>query len=172
MKAMRILVIDDNADNIKSAESRLGKQHHLTTCDTIQAAYTVLSSEAEFDAVLTDLFMPLGTFRGSMNTRDYDRPRGDLPAGLVFAIKAANKGIRTVICTDANHHTDWICAILDLVSCFSKPDKERRISYVEARTAAISGPYADESKPIVKDWKKAMQASGLFPESEKKGDKK
>ncbi len=168
---MKILVIDDAQRNIASVSLTLSG-HTVTTADTIQRAYDFLKSGAPFDAVLTDLFLPLGSFRGAMNIRDYDLPSGDLPVGLVFAIKAANRGIRTVVCTDANHHTDWICAVLDLL--YGDAGESKRIAYVESRGASLKGVW-DEKKqqivldangrgPIIKDWGAAMKRSRLFPE--------
>ncbi len=171
---MKILVIDDAKRNIASARLTL-QGHDVTTADSIQQAYDILRGAATFDAVLTDLFLPLGSFRGSMNTQAYDRPSSDLPAGLVFAVKAANKGIRTVLCTDANHHTDWICAILDLLYGDEGPNK--RIAYVESRQVCMEAVWDDAKQEIVpdekwweknvpdlKDWLAAMQHSRLFPE--------
>lgn len=173
---MKILVIDDERRNTLSAATLLPGQ--VTIADSVQTAYNLLEGDEKFDAVLTDLFMPLGSFRGSMDTRRYGRPSDNLPAGLVFALKAANKGIRTVICTDADHHSDWICSLLDLLRS-SDPESQRRVAYVEARTAYLEKAYYDEEKdelvfvddykqrqgkPLVKDWKKAMAYSGLFPE--------
>jgi len=177
---MRILVIDDERKNIASAYLTL-RGNEVTTCDTIQSAYDTLQGDQEFDAVLTDLFFPLGSFHGAMDTVSYDLPSGNLPAGLVFAIKAANKGIRTVICTDANHHSDWICSLLDLVGDFGSVPKrtKEKIAYVEARHASIRGywdeirkeivmcdppGWRDPNNPKIKNWKKAMVRSGLFPE--------
>ena len=170
---MKILVIDDARRNTLSAASLLSGD--VKIADTIKQAYEILHSGETFDAVLAYLFMPLGYFRGAMNTRDYDRPSSDLPAGLVFALKAAQMGIRTVICTDADHHSDWICSLLDLL--YGKEHKV--VAYVEARGCTLDAFYDEErdeivfckwddprrkGKPCIKDWKKAMERSMLFPE--------
>lgn len=170
---MKILVIDDARRNALSAASLL--PGNVTVADTIKKAYEILGSGEHFDAVLTDLKMPLGNFRGAMNTRDYDYPSSDLDAGLVFALKAVKMGIRTVICTDADHHNDWICSLLDLL----QGGKCEVVAYMEARSAHLDAYYDEErdeivfcewndprknGKPIVKDWKAAMIRSGLFPE--------
>lgn len=174
---MKILVIDDARRNTISAATLLPGD--VTIADTIQRAYDILKSGEQFDAVLTDLFLPLGNFRGAMNTRDYDRPSSDLPAGLVFAIKAVKMGIRTVICTDADHHSDWICSLLDLL----RGGECKVIAYVEARIVPVEGFYDEErdeivlcdwkdrkGKPLVKNWRAAMEHSGLFPEMRSKRD--
>ncbi len=173
---MKILVIDDAKRNTASAVLTLQGQDVLTL-NTVQEAYDVLSGKGEtFDAVLTDLFMPIGSFCGQMNTQRYKSPTSDLPAGLVFAVKAANKGIRSVICTDANHHSDWICTLLDLLVGDDGPNK--RIAYVESRSASMKAVSWDDVKeqivpddtwreknaPDIKDWLAAMKKSKLFPE--------
>lgn len=140
---MKILVIDDARRNTLSAASLLSGQ--VTIADTIEGAYEILYSGDSFDVVLTDLFMPLGDFRGAMNTRDYDRPSSDLPVGLVFALKAVKMGIRTVICTDADHHSDWICSLLDLRG----HGECKVVAYVEARTATLDAFYDEERNEIV-----------------------
>lgn len=161
---MRILVIDDERRNILSATKTL-EGHEVVTCDNIQDAYGILEDrELKFDAVLTDLFMPVGRFRGAMRADEFPRPTGGIPAGLVFAIRAANRSIRTVICTDADHHSDWICTLLDLADNGTwgrRAEPGSRVAYVEARIAS-SGQ--DESGALIKDWGKAMLYSGLYPE--------
>lgn len=173
---MKILVIDDARRNTVSAATLLSGE--VTIADSIEKAYTTLKESGDqFDAVLTDLFLPLGDFRGAMNTRDYDRPSSELPAGLVFALKAVKMGVRTIICTDADHHSDWICSLLDLL----RDGECKVVAYVEARTVVLEGFYDEErddivfcdreerkGKPLVKDWKAAMLHSGLFPELRKK----
>lgn len=165
---MKILVIDDTPRNQESAHSTL-VGHDVTVIGTVKEAYEALR-KGGFDAVLTDLFMPIGDFRGAVNRQRVGTPQGELPVGLVFALKASNMGIRTVICTDADHHADWICSLLDLVGDQrpSQYDDEPvtqanpMVAYVEARSCPTS--YNDG--PITKDWGKAMERSGLFPELE------
>ncbi len=179
---MKILVIDDSRWNVESAKLTL-KDYELVVVDTVKAAYDILEGDEIFDAVLTDLMMPVGSFKGAMNTQEYGSPEDPIPAGLVFAIQAANKGMRTVVCTDANHHTDWICSLLDLVGSAWKPAEKAmmRIAYVEARCAPVEGYWDENSckivldkewwkrndKQLVKDWLGVMENSGLFPEVEK-----
>ncbi len=170
---MRILVIDDYLGNIATAHDTL-VSFDYSVCTTVQEAYDILNSDEKFDAVLTDLFMPLGSFRGGM--RQYESPDYELPAGLVFALKAIDKGARCVICTDANHHTDRICSLLDLIY---KNDLKKGgvVAYVEARSVAFKGYWDDSNKKLVrtkdwcgngerrtKDWLSAMRRSEIFPE--------
>lgn len=179
---MRILVIDDQKRNLASAIETL-PGHEVTTAGTIEEAYRILRETTSFDAVCTDLFLPLGNFKGAMG-RYATEPKNELPAGLVFAIKASNRGIRTVLCTDADHHQDWICTLLDLI----KPDyidgevvedNQKRIAFVEARSVVFNGYWSEKNgklvrcgwedrrnKPYVKHWRAAMVWSGLFDQEE------
>ena len=174
---MNILVIDDQDRNVASA-FRLQNHGHSVTCySDIELAYNELRDHhAMYDAVLTDLHMPVGLYRGSMG-RGYFAPEGEIPAGLVFAIKAANCGIRTIICTDSDHHRDWMCALLDLLGRPETPDPHQRIVFVEARCCRLGAYYDEkahaliecepeqrEGRPLVKDWHAAMKGSRLFPE--------
>jgi|GEM_PF-2246491 len=184
---MKILVIDDMTRNIAAAHETL-KGHEVITIDSIKQAYELLKEfgAKQFDAVLTDLFLPLTDFRGCFSSQYSDvaeknwKSRDLLPAGLVFALAAANVGVRTVICTDTDHHEDYICSMLDMLK---PPYNQRRtgqidehkIAYVEARNAQMNAVWDDvnkELKPsdcpdydnLVKDWRAAMVESQLFTE--------
>ena len=173
---MRILVIDDLEQNIMSAKQTLAG-HEVTTIDNIKDAYEFLKGSFAtqgFHALLTDLHMPLGPkFEGNMSYPWKNRPE-TLPAGAIFALKAAGLGIRTVICTDASHHADWMCTLLDVVGFWHK--EKRLVSFVDADCAHLSAFWDPDKKEIipdqewykkgtaVKDWNKAMEESGLFPE--------
>ncbi len=153
---MRILVIDDQPRNIASARETL-KGHEVITIDTIAEAFRVLKEGRVHgvDAVLTDLFMPLGGFQGAMSSPESD-PSLPLPAGLAFALRTVNLGIRTVILSDSDHHRDWICSLLDLIRT---PDPSNKVTFVEARFASVAG-----DGPLVKDWAKSMRRSLMFPD--------
>lgn len=113
---MRILVIDDSPWNIESAKITL-VEYDLTTANSIDEACQKLNDE-EFDAVLTDCFIEIGSFNGAFmggGVNERRLPEDLIPAGLVFAIKAANKGIRAVLCSDANHHDNHIASLMDLL---------------------------------------------------------
>lgn len=169
---MRILVIDDQERNLKFA-MELVKYGEVVTIGSIYEAYNLLK-EKEFDVVLTDLFMPVGE-KGVGDVLVKNRPRVDeeVPAGLIFAIKAANKGARVVICTDSDHHQNYLCSLLDILQ--DRWDTERKdmvadsqkhIVVVEARYAFVGRTgYSDEG-PLVKDWQEVMRRSQLFPELE------
>ena len=180
---MKILVIDDFAGNVASAKQYM-PGHEVVVAESVRVAYRILKNGELFDAVLTDLFLPIGDFIGQMNSgyiKPGDRAK-EIPAGLIFAIKAASKGIRAVICSDSDHHRDWICTLLDLVSAneqinpvfFEEEGISRKIVFVEARFACLRA-YWDEAQEVlvpcndflkdgrwIKDWLKVMEQSTLF----------
>lgn len=189
---MKILVIDDLDRNIAAAYATL-IGHEVTTVDNIKEAFSLLRNfgAKKFDAVLTDLFLPLGDFNGSFSVSYSEKSQenwknrlAELPAGLVFALASANVGVKTVICTDADHHEDYICSLLDMIKIpyrqrfLGEEVSDHHIAYVEARNATMEAHWDEESKELkpsdrpdytnlVKDWNKAMIESRLFPELER-----
>lgn len=181
---MRILVIDDAEYNRASALLTLAG-HDVLVVDNVSRAFKFLDGHRpRFDAVLTDLMMPIGNFRGAIS-KSATPPQMEIPAGLVFALKASNLGIRSVICSDSNHRLDWICALLDLLMDKHGSQKARmsdpakRVAFVELGTVPMTAVWDDKQKAIVfdagcwkqdvpriKDWHEAMIESGLFPEIE------
>lgn len=179
---MKILVIDDAEHNCASALMTLA-DHDVTVIDSVSEAFKVLDGRrVHFDAVLTDLMMPVGLFRGAMS-KSAVPPSVGVPAGLVFAIKASNLGIRTVICSDSNHRLDWVCSLLDLLTDKHDShgrrisDRAKRVAFVELGTVAMSAIWDAPNKiivmdescwkkdvPRIKDWREAMIESGIFPE--------
>jgi len=179
---VKILVIDDAEHNRASARMTLA-DHDVTVIDNVLEAFKVLDvRRMQFDAVLTDLMMPIGLFRGAMSKTAVP-PRVGVPAGLVFAIKASNLGIRSVICADSNHHHDWICALLDLLVDKHGShgrrisDHAKQVAFVELGTVAMLATWDAQNKiivldencwkkdvPRIKHWREAMVESGIFPE--------
>lgn len=167
---MKIIVIDDNHANQKSAELLREDGHEVEVIGTVAGAYERLR-RGGFDLLLTDLMMPLADFTGALAPQvmegGLDRQK-EHPVGLIFAAKAVNMGIRAVICTDSDHHRNEMCALLDLLGS-SEPN--RGVMFVEARAARLSyGPYkyislsddgkwvkAEKDDKLVKDWRKVME---------------
>lgn len=177
---MRILVIDDAEYNCASARLTLAN-HDVTVINNVLEAFKILDGRPQFDAVLTDLIMPVGPFRGAMNQSAVP-PKAGIPAGLVFAIKAANLGIRAVVCSDGDHQSDWLCSLLDLLTDkFHSAgrrisDSAKRVAFVELGTVALPAVWDEQHRSIVmdqacwdkdvpriKNWREVMVESGLFP---------
>ena len=72
--------------------------------------------------------------RGTVNHRN------DEPAGAFFALIAANRGWPVAICTDTNHHDDWLVTLLDqLAQHPNKIIKSRELGrFMPASTTIIS----------------------------------
>ena len=158
---MKVLVIDDLAENIESAKQTL-VGHELTTASTVQEAFDILwawrqGKNGGFDVVLTDASMPLGQFEGYregnfpyqadgteeefeawIKSRD---GRMDLQVGSFFALAASNLGALVGICSDRNHHMDWSAALLDLIVFEWKSDNRIASFYT----------------PSPKNWGEALQ---------------
>lgn len=124
---MRILVADDMPANLESARQTLAG-HDLTLCGTVEEACHALGFRAPsapatvtepFDAVLTDLWMPMPLPERSklLGVHFSKRDTGGLaPVGLIFALRAVNQGTRFVaILTDSDHHTDPLVTVMDLI---------------------------------------------------------
>jgi len=169
MRINRILVIDDQSCNVASAHQTLGG-FEVTVVDTISAAYKLLESGAKFDLVLTDLWMPRGDFKGAMSIGD--EPSTPVPAGLVFALKAANDGMRVIICSDQDHHKDRLCSLLDLIKARPGDDMGKMVMFVQADTCPVQGLWKDGQivmdedwwqtpGPRIKDWSRAIMMAGI-----------
>jgi len=150
MDIKRILVIDDQPCNVASAHHTL-KGFSYRVVDNIIEAYKILKTGEKFDVVLTDLWLPRGNFTGAMGEW-HDSETDPVAAGLVFAIRAANDGMKVIICTDSDHHQDRLCSVMDLINDETY-GKEKAIYFVEARSCSIIG-YAYENGKITpsEDW--------------------
>lgn len=124
---MHILVVDDSPANIGSAYWTLAG-HNLTVCRTVEAACQALGFRPDapavrpshpFDAVLTDLWMPMPPVESSRLLGVYfDQKQTESlsPVGLVFALRALNLGVRFVaILTDGDHYNDSLVTLMDLI---------------------------------------------------------
>ena len=202
---MDILVIDDAIWNQRSAERTLS-DHQLTIAKSAEEAYRILEKSGDFDAVLTDVYMPVDSCGALLDqvALDYaNDAEGQVAAGLVFALAAVNWGIKTAICSDRDHHRSVISTLLD---CLYGTKSKRLVAPVDSRDVTLNAAslqqvsndesqpvtwgheendfiptiaylekyipnweqktmgYTDNQVPRVKDWKKVLQVSQLFPE--------
>ncbi len=158
MNIQKVLVIDDQPCNVASAHLTL-KGFDYKVVDTIKAAYEILGTGEKFDVVLTDLWLPRGGFTGAM--AGGDTAETPIPAGLVFALRAANDGMKVVICTDSDHHRDRLCSLLDLIKG-GILGKEKSVYYVEARECPVEGTWENGEIVLCNDWYKK---SGRHPKN-------
>ena len=160
---MKILVIDDVQENLKSA-SNLLTGHELTLAGDIDTAYKALQKQS-FDIVLTDLNLPIAGSQHAQRVaahRSIDETQ-EAPVGLVFAIKAANKGIPVVIVSDSDHHQDIFCSLLDLLMPYYNGERtvidgRPVIEFQEARGVEV-GRTAENR--IIKNWSAVIKNSRL-----------
>lgn len=125
----KILVIEDDAVNVEAAKTSL-VGHEITIAQSIQEAFDILVEWKEgrfegFDIVMTDVNMPRGNFggyEGRVISFPDNRP-DNLPAGMAFALGAANLGAKVAILSDRDHHKDYVSALLDLVANVSRDNK-------------------------------------------------
>lgn len=121
---MKILVINDNQTNIDSALSLLS-DHDVTTISSFNEFEKMHHEKKDFlkeyDAVLTDLFMP---FEDSMRSMVPEYTAGELvPFGTSVVFLALQEGVRYIgMCTDGGHHAHPLLWAMDM-SGYSK-DKE------------------------------------------------
>src|SRR3989344_8655131 len=118
----KILVIEDDLVNVEAAKASL-TNHEVTIAQSIQEAFDILCDwrwgrGESFDIVMTDVNMPrekFGGVGGRVISFPDERPES-LPAGMAFALAAANLGAKVAILSDRDHHKDYISALLDLVA--------------------------------------------------------
>ncbi len=169
MNIKKLLVIDDQPYNVASAHMTL-TGYDYKVVDSIATAYNLLKSGERFDVVLTDLWLPRGEFTGAM--RGGDTATTPIPAGLVFAIRAMNDGMKVVICTDSDHHQDRLCSVMDLIG--DGTSEKKGIHFVEARCCPVEGTWENgeivlskdwynKPGPHPKDWLQVMKYAGLMP---------
>ncbi len=115
MKKVRILVVDDNLENLAKARRDFADKNVKLTCSPLflVAADLISRDASRFDIVLTDLMMP-GEARGVYkNSPEIGQ---EVPYGLVLSILAKNKGIPHVaIMTNVNHHSGPIPWAMDSI---------------------------------------------------------
>lgn len=145
-KKLKVLVIDDDHDHQQSARETL-TEHDLTVCCTVEEAFEILTHNGHlvlrregdrvrerlvydipwpYDAVLTDLWMPLpkrerSCFMGVNMVNAYEDGLGVIdhpamaPVGAFFALQAVNLETPFVaIVTDTNHHDDRLACLTDM----------------------------------------------------------
>ncbi len=115
---MKILLIDDTTENLiagKKAIEEIFADSTVDTCDNFTDAMKLIIPDSGYDAVLTDLNMPVvectgwGSFlRGAFKSDEI------IPYGFIIALRAALMGAKHVaIVTDGGHHSSAINAAIE-----------------------------------------------------------
>jgi CheY-like chemotaxis protein len=128
MKALRILVVDDNPKNIKAAFKML-EGHEVMPAEGYDLAHEILQSRGDKpDVVLTDVMMPKGGFACmSPKGQCLVMAQGIMPYGPVIALRALCQGVKKVgVITQGNHHDDPFVFAFDHMNGFEGMDLCKR----------------------------------------------
>ena len=105
---MRILVIEDSPDHIESAKRTL-EGHELTIVSYFDEAMELMKPD-EFDAVLTDMMLPMS----NKLDKNYYKTTDPVSCGFIIALRATLCGAKYIgMLTDINHHKGAMAAALD-----------------------------------------------------------
>ena len=111
LKIYRVLVIDDNEDNLALARYLLEPRHQLVTACGFEQGMKELESR-EFDAVLSDMEMPANKRYPSLSFSS-TRLGENYGYGFFSVFEVTAKGIPIAVVTAGNHHSSWISAGFD-----------------------------------------------------------
>ncbi|MCX6793216.1 MAG: response regulator [Candidatus Falkowbacteria bacterium] len=165
---MKILIIDDNNDNLEAAKKLL-TDHEVITANSYEAAEELLIGDdhfsrrkdsnvpvENFDLVITDLFMPASP----TGLGDKSMAGQETPYGFVLALLCLRLGINKIaIMTDSNHHKNPISWALDnLGGNDSKPFKVNETTMLFASNLIIwDNQRCDQGLPFIKDYERALK---------------
>ena len=113
---MRILIVDDNQEQLTAAKEQLGSEHELVTMSRYEEAENILArvlrgEEPPFDAVLTDLLMPAPRLDACRSSNIIGQ---EMPIGTTLAFLALRAGTNKVaVVSNMNHHKHPASAALD-----------------------------------------------------------
>ena len=164
--SMRILVIDDKAQNTKAARAQLSA-HDLTLASSYDEAVKRLGGsyeEHDFDVVLTDLMMPAsGDCMGEEGEQFVGK---DMPVGIFLVLLAAKRGAKRVaLLSDTDHHDHPASASLDLLNGFSREPAPFRInSTLVLLTNNSDWIHWDAATGRTKDWGGLLKHLLTLPE--------
>jgi len=162
---MRILIVDDTDTHHLSAEQTL-KGHNIVHATTHDQAVELLrekygpgEAQEQFDAVLVDLFMPVGGRQQSLG----ERFLGDMmPVGFSLALLAARFcGARYIgVVTATNHHHHPMSESLDHLSAsfWAKVASECPAAFEinGAKVGFFHAPMIEIKGTKGKDWRKIL----------------
>lgn len=137
----RVLVLDDKHENLDLAQVLLERNcgHHCSVARYFGAAMMSIKS-GEFDAILTDMQMPVDRHYSSMSP-DAINPAQEVPYGFAMIFEATLCGLPVAVVTDGNHHQDWVSAMFDHI-----------------HEATVNGQKVLFINSIGKRWDKALKA--------------
>ena len=107
----RILVIDDKLENRNLAMELLGKRHFVTLASGFGEGLRLVKAN-RYEVVLSDCQM-LPEVKNSPLSIEAIVIGQTVHNGIFLIFHATKRGARVAIVTDANHHQDWVSALLD-----------------------------------------------------------
>lgn len=111
LNSYRVLVIDDNEENLALARHLLQPQHQLVTACGFEQGMKALD-KGEFDAVLSDMEMPANKRYPSLSFSSTHLGE-DYGYGFFSVFEVTARGLPIAVVTAGNHHSSWISAGLD-----------------------------------------------------------
>lgn len=152
---MKILVIDDNKENLEEAKKQLA-EHEVVTCNSEQEIYKEYFFEyngghkrlKKFDVVLCDLLLPAGCY----TERDTaEKKTGQMHmSGIVLCLIMAKIGVKKIgLVTAQWHHRDPIGTLLEMLKKVDVDGADLVIHTCQQ--------YVGEEKKYEKDWKGALE---------------
>lgn len=144
----KIVVVDDQQLNLKSAVVQLGPKNDVVAFDNYAAFFRAIDRESP-DIVLLDLLMPAeGAQLGARAIQAF--LGAPIPAGIFAALVASQKGVPLiVIATDAGHHDHPALALIDALG-WNKPISLGASTLVIVQAKIVDG---------VKDWGESIVAA-------------
>lgn len=110
--ALHVLIVDDNPENLKLAlVELLNDQYYVTLASGYTEALQLIRSN-RYDAVLTDCQMSPETEKSALSLEAITIGE-TVHNGIFLVFHATRRGARVALVTDANHHQDWVSALLD-----------------------------------------------------------
>lgn len=107
-----ILVVDDKRENLQSAYKQLSQDYHLILAEGYGEAIETLKKQ-RVDAVLTDCQMPLRSLGSTALSGTSHDVTAQGHVGIFLMLWATAQGIPVAMLTDANHHSDWVVALME-----------------------------------------------------------
>jgi CheY-like chemotaxis protein len=151
----KIVVVDDQQLNLKSAVVQLGPKNDVVAFDNYAAFFKAIDRETP-EIVLLDLLMPAeGAQLGGQAMQSF--LGSPITAGIFAALAASQKGVPLiVIATDAGHHDHPALALIDELG-WNKPISLGTSTLVIVQAKIVDG---------VKDWGESIVAAIKAQEQE------
>lgn len=124
---MKVLLVDDTAENLEFGKKGIEKffpNVQVETCDSFNEAMKLIVPNNGYDAVLTDLNMPVNTDSAWYQKMPGFNDKEIIPYGLIIAMRAALIGVKNIaIVTNGGHHSSAINAAIEYLGMGNGNDR-------------------------------------------------